>query len=149
MLMDEIFKEENRLAIINWQKSSPKNQSTHISITTEYVLVYAKSASNAKTGDVERSTLSNVRFGNPDNDFDDWKQDNLTGKGPSKLANYAIQSPFTGIFHDPGARHWANKRDQVKAWAQECNVEYEDAIIGDGRGNALALKGWTKATIVP
>jgi adenine-specific DNA-methyltransferase len=145
MLMDEIFKEENRLAIINWQKSSPKNQSTHISITTEYVLVYAKSASNATTEEIARTTLSDSRFGNLDNDFDEWKQDNLTGKGASKLANYAIQSPFTGVFHDPGSRHWSNKRSQMKAWAEEWGVQYEDFDIGDERGKALALKGWSNA----
>ena len=146
MLMDEIFREENRLAIINWQKTTPKNQAQHITVTTEYVLVYAKSAERAKTGTVERSALSNARFGNIDGDeLSDWKQGDLTGKGASSGANYAIQSPFTGAFHDPGERHWANKRAQVKTWAQEWGVEYEDRDIGDGRGKALALKGWGAA----
>ncbi|MCX9158136.1 site-specific DNA-methyltransferase [Niveibacterium sp. 24ML] len=146
MLMDEIFGEDNRLAIINWQKTTPKNQAQHITITTEYVLVYAKSLERAKTGTVERSALADARFGNIDQDtLSDWKQGDLTGKGPSPGANYAIQSPFTGTFHDPGERHWANKRAQIKAWAEEWGVEYEDRDIGDGRGKALALKGWGKA----
>ncbi len=43
LLMNEIFGEENRLGIINWQKSySPKNQDNHVSSGTEYVLVHAK-----------------------------------------------------------------------------------------------------------
>ncbi|AWB77632.1 site-specific DNA-methyltransferase [Stenotrophomonas maltophilia] len=147
MLMDEIFHEENRLGIINWQKASPKSQSTKVSLTTEYVLVYAKSAQLAKTGEVERTALSDARFGNIDRDpFSDWKQDNLTGKGKSRLADYAIQSPFTGLFHDPGERHWANKRSQMRAWAEEWGVKYEDMDIHDGRGKALALKGWSSAT---
>lgn len=146
MLMDEIFKEENRLAIINWQKTTPKNQAQHITITTEYVLVYSKSADKAKTGEVERSALANARFGNSDNDpLSEWKQADLTGKGSSPGSNYAIQSPFTGVFCDPGERHWANKRAQVKAWAEEWLVTYEDLDIGDGRGKALALKGWAAA----
>lgn len=145
MLMDEIFLEANRLAVINWQKTSPKSQSSHISITTEYVLVYAKASDRASTGMVERSALADARFGNIDNDPHEWKQDNLTGKGASSGANYAIQSPFTGLFHDPGARHWSNKRAQVKAWAEEWGVLYEDFDIGDGRGKALALKGWKAA----
>jgi len=147
MLMDEIFDESNRLAIINWQKTTPKNQATHISITTEYILVYAKSTDRAKTGDVARSHLADARFSNPDGDpLSDWKQGDLTGKGSSKLANYAVQSPFTGAFHSPEARHWANKRAQIKAWAEQWGVTYEDADIGDGRGKALALQGWAKAT---
>lgn len=146
MLMDEVFGEDNRLAIINWQKTTPKNQAAHVSVTTEYVLVYAKSADRAKTGDIGRSVRADSRFFNPDNDpLSDWKQGDLTGKGASKLANYAIQSPFTGVFHDPGIRHWANKRTQVKAWAEEWGVTYEDLDIGDGRGKALAIKGWGQA----
>ncbi|PIM54702.1 site-specific DNA-methyltransferase [Roseateles chitinivorans] len=146
MLMDEIFHESNRLAIINWQKTTPKSQSQHVSVTTEYVLVYSKQLARTSTGTVERSALADARFGNIDNDpLSEWKQDNLTGKGASKAANYAIQSPFTGEFCDPGERHWANKRAQVKAWAEEWDVVYEDVDIGDGRGNALALLGWKAA----
>jgi len=147
MLMDEIFLEENRLAVINWQKTTPKNQAAHITVTTEYVLVYAKSSERAKTGAVERSALADARFSNLDNDpLSEWRAGgDLTGKGASPGANYAIQSPFTGIFHDPKERHWANKRSQIKAWAEEWGVQYEDCDIGDGRGKALALKGWGKA----
>lgn len=147
MLMDEIFGEDNRLAILNWQKTTPKNQSQHITITTEYVLVYAKSAERAKTGHVERSALADARFSNADKDpFSDWRTGgDLTGKGASKSANYAVQSPFTGEFHNPKERHWANNRKQMKAWLEEWGVKYEDMDIGDGRGNALALKGWGSA----
>lgn len=147
MLMDEIFLEENRLAVLNWQKTTPKNQASHITVTTEYVLVYAKSAERATTGLVERSALANARFSNLDNDpLSEWRAGgDLTGKGASPGANYAIQSPFTGVFHDPKERHWANKRSQIKAWAEEWDVQYEDCDIGDGRGKALALMGWGKA----
>lgn len=146
MLMDEVFREENRLAIINWQKTTSKNQSTHVSLTTEYVLVYAKSAISAKSGSVERSALSDARFGNADNDdLGDWKQGDLTGKGRGKTSDYAIQSPFTGEFHNPGGRHWANKRAQMQAWAEEWGSAYESFDIGDERGLALALSGWSSA----
>jgi adenine-specific DNA-methyltransferase len=33
----------------------------------------------------------------------------------------------------------------MKAWLEEWGIEYEDTDIGDGRGKALAIKGWTKA----
>ena len=146
MLMDEIFREENRLAIINWQKTTSKNQSTHVSLTTEYILVYAKSASVAQSGEVERSALADARFGNPDKDeLGDWKQGDLTGKDRNKTSDYGIQSPFTGEFHYPGNRHWANKRAQMKAWVEEWGVAYEDADHKDERGVALTLKGWNNA----
>lgn len=60
MLMDEIFHEENRIGIINWQKSySPKSdvggKKGGLSTATEYVLVYAKDVERAKTGLLDRT----------------------------------------------------------------------------------------------
>jgi len=146
LMMDEVFSEENRLGIINWQKTTPKNQSAHLTITTEYVLVYGKDAGLSRTGEVSRSALSDARFSNIDQDeLGEWKQGDLTGKGSSKKSDYAIQSPFTGILHNPGIRHWANKRAMMKQWLEEWGIDYEDADIGDGRGKALTLRGWSNA----
>ncbi|RVC50674.1 site-specific DNA-methyltransferase, partial [Mesorhizobium sp. M00.F.Ca.ET.038.03.1.1] len=50
MLMDEVFNEENRLGIINWQKTYSPKTTKHISSATEYVLIYAKDGDVAKTG---------------------------------------------------------------------------------------------------
>ncbi len=45
-MLDELFGEANRLAIINWQKAySPKSDSSHVSTATEYILVYARDES--------------------------------------------------------------------------------------------------------
>ena len=39
-MLDELFKQHNRLAIINWEKSySPRSDKEHVSTATEYVLV--------------------------------------------------------------------------------------------------------------
>ena len=49
-MMDEIFGEGNRLAILNWQKSySPRSDKSHVSTATEYVLVYARDDERAAT----------------------------------------------------------------------------------------------------
>jgi adenine-specific DNA-methyltransferase len=73
MLMDEIF-DENRLAIINWQKAhSSKNDSRHVSKATEYVLVYAKDKEAARTRLLPRNEAMNRSFRNPDGDPEgDW-----------------------------------------------------------------------------
>jgi adenine-specific DNA-methyltransferase len=147
MLMDEVFGEDRRLGIINWQKTTPKNDASHLSVTTEYVLVYAKDAELASTGELERSRKSNVRFGNPDGDvLGNWKQDNLTARSGGKTNCYALQSPFTGEFYNSANRYWAYKRSTMKKWLEEWGPEYEDCDIGDGRGKAFAIiKGWGHA----
>ena len=65
--------EDNRIGIINWQKSySPKNDTGGkkggLSSATEYVLVYAKNADRAKTGLLERTESMDSRYTNPDED---------------------------------------------------------------------------------
>jgi hypothetical protein len=39
MMMDKVFGEANRLAILNWRKTTVKNNPKHVPQTTEYVLV--------------------------------------------------------------------------------------------------------------
>ena len=103
MLLNEIFGEENRIAILNWQKSySPKNDSTHVSAATEYVLVYAKNVDRAKTALTVRDDVMNSKYKNPDNDPNGlWVGDNPVASTPAKRDRYAIQSPFTGALHYP------------------------------------------------
>jgi adenine-specific DNA-methyltransferase len=41
MMLDEVFGENNRIGIINWQKNyASKSNAGHISSVTEYVFVY-------------------------------------------------------------------------------------------------------------
>lgn len=153
MLMDEIFKEENRIGVINWQKSySPKNDNKHVSTATEYVLVYAKNAGRAKTGLEDRTDAMNARYGNPDNDKDDWKSGDATASSGDEKARYGVQSPFTGKIYYPGARYWGSSKANIKKWLEGWGQEYEERDIGDAithtaknqketKIKALVLKG--------
>ena len=69
MILDEIFGERNRIAIINWQKLGGPKTYTHVSPATEYILVYAKSLEKAKTGLVPRTDKYLKQFKNPDKDL--------------------------------------------------------------------------------
>lgn len=143
MLMDEIFKEENRVGIINWQKSySPKNDNKHISTATEYVLVYTKNIERAKTGLLDRSDQMNSRYKNPDNDPDgDWASGDPIANEFRKTGTYAIQSPFTGKLFYPREGHWANDVPVMKRWLEGWGTEYTRINIGDNFAKALVIKG--------
>lgn len=143
MLMDEIFGEGNRLAIINWQKSAaarPDNK--HVSTSTEYVLVYGKDSAKARTATFERSEADNKRYSNQDNDSGgDWREGNLTAKSYSEKDDYGIQSPFTGEVHYPaGNGAWRHPKKNIKMWLSEWGNEYEERDIKDGKGKALMVK---------
>ena len=152
LMMDEIFGEDNRLGIINWQKAySPKNDAKTVSRTTEYILVYAKEKSLSKTGRVEFDRPSR----NLDNDPDgDWIPSDPTARQHRKDTAYAIQSPVTGFLHYPNGEyrfdgrlpearaHWVNfTKKEAQAFLREWGSEYVEKDLGDDRGAALVLKG--------
>lgn len=163
MLMDEIFKEENRIGIINWQKAySPKSDTGGakggVSSATEYILVYAKEIDRAKTRMTDRTEAMNARYKNTDNDPNEWKSGDASGPNASthRKMVYAIQSPFTGALHyPPTSRCWANEKKSMKEWLEAWGHEYQEKWIEDGnefkaeedgeekivRVKALVLKG--------
>ena len=144
LMMDEIFGEENRLAIINWQKSvAPRSDNKHVSTSTEYVLVYGNDISRVQTSSLSRDYRDNRRYSNPDNDpNDDWREGNLTAKTYSKKDDYGIQSPFTGQIHYPaGNGAWRHPKKNIKKWLAEWGTPYEEHAIGDDHSPALIVKG--------
>lgn len=145
-MLDEIFGEANRLAIINWQKiTSPKNHDLGVSSATEYVLVYARDEERAKTGRLPHSSKTASGYVNPDADPDGaWAPSDSTLMGASSHPGqvYGIQNPFTGRLHYPQeGRCWRNEREKMKAAVEEWGVKYEDRQLADGLRPALLIKG--------
>lgn len=154
MMMDEVFDESNRLAIINWQKAhAPKNDSKHVSTATEYVLVYANDKESSRTNLLPRDEEMNKGFSNPDNDPDgEWSAKDPTAREHRTSTAYAVQSPFTGYLHYPNGEyrfngdlpetraHWTGvTKKEMRKYLEEWGAPYEERDIGDGRGPALVL----------
>ncbi|WP_245884627.1 site-specific DNA-methyltransferase [Tumebacillus permanentifrigoris] len=150
LLLDEVFGEQNRIAIINWQKSyGPRNDNKHVSRDTEYVLVYAKNKEQASTNLLPRNDVMNAKYKNPDNDpAGPWKiGGDATVATPAERDRYAIQSPFTGALHYPGARAWSHPKKKMKEWLEQWGSHYEERELGDGRAKALVLKNAPTPTL--
>lgn len=118
-MLDELFRPENRLAIINWEKSySPRADNRHVSTSTEYVLVYAKNEEVATTALLPRTAEMDARYKSPDGDSRLWKAADASGGRPDRQEMvYAIQSPFTGkLEYPPDGSCWRPaQREVVKA----------------------------------
>ena len=144
MLMDEVFHEENRIGIINWQKSYSARSQKHVSTATEYILVYAKDVDRASTKLLDRTEEMNSRYKNPDNDPGlEWKQADSSAPELRETGTYAVQSPFTGALYYPreGRGHWANDTPFMKKWLHGWGTEYSRKDLGDGFAKAMVLKG--------
>jgi adenine-specific DNA-methyltransferase len=141
-MLDELFGEENRLAIINWQKTAaPRSDKGGVTTTTEYVLVYARNLARAKTASLERTDADNRRYSNPDNDSGGlWREGNLTARTWAEKGDFAIQSPFTGEMHYPaGEGAWRHPKLNIKKWLEQWGSRYHEKAIGDGKVKALVL----------
>lgn len=154
MLMDEVFGEDNRIGIINWQKAySPKNDTGGkkggLSSATEYVLVYAKNADRAKTGLLARTESMNARYTNDDNDPDgEWASSDAAAPEYRKTGTFAIQSPFTGKLYypsgNPASNHWRLEAKEMKRLLEGWGPAYVYAQLNDGcEAKAIVLKGCT------
>ncbi|MFZ1746160.1 MAG: site-specific DNA-methyltransferase [Nitrospirales bacterium] len=156
MMMDEVFGEDNRIGIINWQKTfSPKNDSKHLSTATEYVLIYARSLDSAKTDLLPREKKMNSFFKDRDDDPEgEWSGKDPTAKEYRKNTVFGVQSPFTGNLHYPdfehtfqsvppeATKHWTGiKKAEIKKCLEAWGSKYIEKDLGDGRGKALVLKG--------
>lgn len=149
-MLDELFHEKNRLAIINWEKTTaPKSANAHVSTSTEYVLVYARGEDRVTTNRGDRREGSNSRYRNPDNDpHGAWREGNLTAPEHRKLSSYGIQSPFTGeMFYPAGNGHWRRAKPDIKRWLEEWGSTYAETSIGDGEARALVVKEGSPGTL--
>jgi len=142
-LMDEVFRDENRLAVINWQTAyATKNDATHVARSTEYVLVYAKNEKRAVTGLTERTDEMDARYSSPDSDPRAWMSGNASAPGAATHPGmvYAIQSPFTGELHyPPQGRCWTFEKPTIKRYLEEWGSPYEAKSLKDGKSPALVL----------
>ncbi len=145
-MLDEIFGESNRLAILNWQKmTAPKNHDTGVSTATEYVLVYARDLARVRTFKLPHSESTAASYRNRDGDERGaWTSTDATLMGgpthPGQV--YGIQNPFSGKIHYPQVgRCWRNERNKMKAAAEAWGVSYENRELGDGLRPALVVRG--------
>jgi adenine-specific DNA-methyltransferase len=145
-MLDELFRQENRLAIINWQRSSSlRNDKSGVSTATEYVLVYAKDREKSKTKKLQRTEAQNAAYSNPDGDPDGpWTA--VTPFAPGAKTHpgmvYAVQHPFTGkLVYPSGDQCWKKEKRTIKAWFEAWGSDYVEADLDDGHASALLLKG--------
>jgi adenine-specific DNA-methyltransferase len=145
LLMDQVFGEENRLGIINWQKKyAPSSLSKHLSPATEYVLVYTQREGLAVSAPLGRTADMDARYRAPDNDPRGlWKPGDATAKiSENSSFYYGIQSPFTGeLIFPPTGRHWFQKRSNIKGWLEEWGCKYKDVPREGQRSPDLIIEG--------
>ena len=137
-LMDEVFGEENFVATICWHKmDSPKNTARHLSEDHDYVLLYARNATQWKPNRFPRSEEMLRRYKNPDNDpRGDWLLSDLAARNKYSKGRYSITTP-TGktIEGPPAGSYWRVSKEKFE------NLDADNRIWwGESGSNRPGIK---------
>jgi adenine-specific DNA-methyltransferase len=132
LLCDEIFGVGNFVTSIVWQARQSIQNDTDISVSHEYILVYAKNRRQenrrlkATNEDIWHKiekfafyplALNEDKFENPDNDIrGKWKADPFDAPNIRENLTYPIENPITKeIFYPPKGRCWRTEREKYAA----------------------------------
>lgn len=129
---DEIFGENNFVSNLVWQKNfAPKNDNKYISISTEYVLVYAKNKEKFNRGLLPREEKHNKGYSNPDNDSRGlWTSGSMLATTYSESGVYEIVAPNGKKHLPPAGRCWRFAKDTVEQLKRDNKIWF--GIDGNG-----------------
>jgi adenine-specific DNA-methyltransferase len=158
LLMDEIFGEKNRTAIINWECSyTPKNNTKGISNTTDYVLIYAKNKKHAYRGLLPRTEEMDAQYNRVDEDDNKFVQGDIISPKfkhetihvsdyGKKKVHFGIENPYTGkICFPPTGRLYIIPIHTVVSLMSEYGVPYEV----NSEGNCVIAQGADRSQVLP
>ena len=147
-ICNEIFGDQNFVALIPRQSRSSVQNDTDLSVSHEYVLLYAKcrrqsnrrlKESNAEAWHKADSfacypkKLDKSRYDNPDDDpRGPWKADPFDAPNVRPNLTYPITNPGTGEQHlPPRGRCWRTEPDKYEAYLQDGRIVF--GANGKGR----------------
>lgn len=123
VLMDSIFGRDNFLGDIIWQSRKSVSNDTHLSVSTNHILTYARDLDSLSKQDF-RGEYDTSDFTNPDNDpRGPWKLDPFDAPEVRPNLTYPIRNPNTGrIYFPPKGRHWATEESKYYKLLEEGRI---------------------------
>ena len=127
-LCDEVFGEDNCVAIVPWQSRASIQNDTDFSVNHEYIIIYSRKrrTENRRLKEanytiwkkrdsfvVRPLPLDESKFSNPDNDpRGKWKADPFDAPGVRENLSYEIVNSKTGqSYYPPKGRHWRMEKE--------------------------------------
>ena len=125
VIMDEVFGRKNFVATVLWQCRYSRSNDASISLSHNFLLVYAKDTEKWKSvrNRLERDEKQTAQYANPDNDpRGPWRAIPWDAPNVRPNLSYPITTPSGKVRLPPPGRHWSRTEDQ---WLQ---------IVADGLG---------------
>jgi adenine-specific DNA-methyltransferase len=116
LICDEIFGGGNFVANVIWEKSfSPVNLKKHFSENHDFIVCYAKSKNNLICNGLPRSSQSDDRYKNPDNDpRGPWMSSDMTVGPVVQDKLYEIFTPSGKLVKPASGRCWLFTKDRFE-----------------------------------
>ena len=123
-ICDELYGQQNFVSCLVWQKNfAPKNDNKYISISTEYVLLYAKNKTFYDRGLLPREDKHNKGYGNPDNDERGlWTSGSMLATTFSRSGVFEIIAPNGCVHVPPAGRCWRFSQSTVEKLKQDNRI---------------------------
>lgn len=136
-ICDEIFGADNFITNIIWEKKfSPQNDAKFFSENHDYVICYAKNASELEIKLLPRTEEMNSRYKNYDNDPRGvWTSDNLLRKDLQQSGIYTIQTPNGTQYNPPSGRSWRVSQAKFEEMVADNRIWF-----GENGGNVPRIK---------
>lgn len=149
LLLDEVFGEENRLAVFCWEKKyGTQNDSRRISANHEYVLCYARERAKAQVRLLPRSEEMDRRYQNRDRDpRGPWKCGDFSVKTPSDRYMYEIRLPSGRVVTPPPGRSWCTSKERYRELVREKRIWF--GASGDAKPQLKQFLSEVRAGRVP
>ncbi len=108
MMMDEIFGEENFVAMVIWRNSTGPKQSNQLSTSHDYILCFAKNKLLWNRNLLPRTPEQEADYTNPDNDpRGAWRSGGLDARNYYSKGIYSITCPGGRVIEGPpGGSYW-------------------------------------------
>jgi len=140
VMMDELFGRENFVATFLWQRRFSRSNDALVSVSHDYLVVFAKDAAQMQWNRLIASDEQSQRYSNPDNDpRGPWASISFTApqvRGPN--LTYEIIGPTGQIFLPPQGRHWVTTESEFQRLLQEDRVWFG----ADGNGVPRLKRFW-------
>ena len=124
LLCDKIFGEKNFVANIIWERSfSPVNLKKHFSECHDYIFLYGKNIESTICNGLPRTSESDSRYSNPDNDpRGPWTSSDMTVGPVIREKLYDIISPSGRILSPSDGRCWLFTKERYEEMQKDNRI---------------------------
>ncbi|MCS3868915.1 adenine-specific DNA-methyltransferase [Chryseobacterium ginsenosidimutans] len=126
ILMDEIFKRENFISSVVWQRSySPINLKKHFSDNHDTIHCYTKKLKCLNNFTISRNEKATERYKNPDNDpRGSWMSSDISVGPPIEKNIYPIINTKGESIYPPKGRSWSFSKERMEELLKDNRIYF-------------------------